>query len=281
MKFAYLLACGCVLASFPLVIRAQTPESRSATPSGAPQARASRQSPALRPQPISLLLRALDSNHDGVIDAEEIAEASEALDALDKDGDGRLTQDEYELLPRSSAAARRRAATSTARPVPAVVPIPRGGLENFGVVDDHLFRGAQPGPEGIRTLKAFGVTTIVDLTLPDKVGEAEKAEAERQGLNYVNIPMDSLAPPAPEQATAILTTISNAPGKVFLHCRQGKDRTGTIVACYRILHCDWTNEQALGEADRFRMVREALQMREFIAEFGRPAGGLGDEAPVP
>jgi hypothetical protein len=36
----------------------------------------------------------LDANHDGVIDAAEIANASAALATLDKNGDGQLTQDE-------------------------------------------------------------------------------------------------------------------------------------------------------------------------------------------
>jgi Ca2+-binding EF-hand superfamily protein len=40
------------------------------------------------------LMEALDANHDGVIDANEIANASAALKALDKNGDGKLTQDE-------------------------------------------------------------------------------------------------------------------------------------------------------------------------------------------
>ena len=37
---------------------------------------------------------ALDANKDGVIDADEIANASTALKILDKNGDGKLTQDE-------------------------------------------------------------------------------------------------------------------------------------------------------------------------------------------
>jgi hypothetical protein len=40
---------------------------------------------------------ALDTNHDGVIDEAEIANASAALKALDKNGDGKLTPDE--LIP--------------------------------------------------------------------------------------------------------------------------------------------------------------------------------------
>lgn len=40
------------------------------------------------------VIEVLDANHDGVIDAEEIANASKALLTLDKNGDGKLTFDE-------------------------------------------------------------------------------------------------------------------------------------------------------------------------------------------
>jgi hypothetical protein len=46
-----------------------------------------------RPPP-SPLFQALDVNHDGVIDADEIANASAELKTLDKNGDGVLTRDE-------------------------------------------------------------------------------------------------------------------------------------------------------------------------------------------
>jgi hypothetical protein len=46
-----------------------------------------------RPPP-SPLMEALDANHDGVIDADEIANAPAALKKLDKNGDGKLTPDE-------------------------------------------------------------------------------------------------------------------------------------------------------------------------------------------
>ncbi|MFM2081572.1 MAG: hypothetical protein RL380_263 [Verrucomicrobiota bacterium] len=40
------------------------------------------------------IVAALDANHDGTIDAGEIANASAALKTLDKNGDGKLTGDE-------------------------------------------------------------------------------------------------------------------------------------------------------------------------------------------
>ena len=45
--------------------------------------------------PLPLIIKALDANGDGVIDAAEIANAPAALKSLDKNGDGQLTRDEY------------------------------------------------------------------------------------------------------------------------------------------------------------------------------------------
>ena len=44
--------------------------------------------------PVPPLVAALDLNHDGDIDADEIAKASESLKALDKNGDGKISRDE-------------------------------------------------------------------------------------------------------------------------------------------------------------------------------------------
>lgn len=45
--------------------------------------------------PVPAIVAALDANHDGVIDANEIANAPAALKSLDKNGDGKLTPDEF------------------------------------------------------------------------------------------------------------------------------------------------------------------------------------------
>ncbi|HSY09374.1 MAG TPA: hypothetical protein VK840_00500 [Candidatus Dormibacteraeota bacterium] len=52
--------------------------------------------PADAPRPPTpLIVKALDANGDGVIDSNEIANASAELKTLDKNGDGQLTRDEY------------------------------------------------------------------------------------------------------------------------------------------------------------------------------------------
>jgi hypothetical protein len=60
-----------------------------------------RQGPRHRPPPPAIIA-ALDANHDGVIDADEIANAPAALRALDKNGDGVLTPDEFDGRPHPS-----------------------------------------------------------------------------------------------------------------------------------------------------------------------------------
>jgi protein tyrosine phosphatase (PTP) superfamily phosphohydrolase (DUF442 family) len=207
----------------------------------------------------------LDTNGDGIIDAAELANASSALAQLDTDKDGKLTREEYlQPVPRS--------------PAPQGPPRrfwrrpsggQQGGLDNFGAVDVHLLRGAEPTATAIQTLKEMGVTTIINLTQPGSRLEREQSEAVKNGISHTNAPMQPYGRPALEQVNAVLSVITNAPGKVFVHCQAGKDRTGTIVACYRIAQNGWTTEQALLEADKFHMARNAVELREFVTEFGK------------
>jgi protein-tyrosine phosphatase len=262
-----------------LVLPAAAQDQDAAPPPRAPE----RRLPSGRPRPnvsapparnLAPLLEALDINHDGVIDPEELASAATDLQMLDRNDDGQLTADEYSTSP-AVTGSRAGPARFPSRfgPRPQTAPAPKGGLENFGMVDTHVFRGARPGALGIQTLKQLGVTSIIDLTLPDKLGEAERLEASRNGIDYFSFPMDPLAHPSPDQVATTLSMITNATERVFVHCQAGKDRTGTIVACYRIAHCGWTSEEALREANSFQMSPAAIPMREFIARFGR--------APVP
>ena len=51
------------------------------------------------PRMIPPIIAALDLNKDGIIDADELAKASESLKKLDTNGDGKLTEDEYRPKP--------------------------------------------------------------------------------------------------------------------------------------------------------------------------------------
>ena len=74
---------------------------------------------------------------------------------------------------------------------------PRGlpsqeGILNFGKINDHLFRGAQPDAPGIQSLKRLGIKTIINLRQTNDVWKAEESEAKTNGINYVSVPMHGL-----------------------------------------------------------------------------------------
>ncbi|MGO8929564.1 MAG: fused DSP-PTPase phosphatase/NAD kinase-like protein [Limisphaerales bacterium] len=146
---------------------------------------------------------------------------------------------------------------------------PSEGIRNFGKVSDGLYRGAQPDALGIRSLKKLGIKTILDLRMTKEVWKAEEAEASATGIVYTNVPMKGFGRPTPEQVAKALAIIETSPSPVFVHCQHGCERTGTIIACYRIRHDQWSSVLALQEAKHYGISMFARGMREYILDFGR------------
>jgi len=143
------------------------------------------------------------------------------------------------------------------------------GILNFGRIDDHLYRGAQPDAAGIARLKQIGVTTIINLRTSKELWSAEAEAALSNSIIYTNIPLEGMGRPTLDDMARILSVISNAPGPVFVHCAHGCDRTGTVVACYRIQHDGWDVEAAMKEADRYGLSILERGMREYVSDFAQ------------
>jgi tyrosine-protein phosphatase SIW14 len=141
-------------------------------------------------------------------------------------------------------------------------------LPNFHRVSDHLFRGAQPGNGGIKKLSELGIKTIVNLRGTDELTVAQQKEAEAAGLKYFNVPMPGLSAPSDDQVAQVMAVINNPDNQpVFIHCKRGSDRTGTIAAVYRISHEDWTSDRAISEARRYGMSWAEFGMRSYIENY--------------
>jgi protein tyrosine/serine phosphatase len=153
------------------------------------------------------------------------------------------------------------------------------GLPNFHKVDDHVYRGAQPTPEGFNSLSKLGIKTVLDLRGPEHSEAAEKKIVEADGMRYVGIPMRGMTTPTDKQISDALKLLNDpASGSVFVHCRRGADRTGVVIACYRISHDHWDTARAQDEANNFGMGFFEVAIRRYVARYNRKPAG---EIPIP
>jgi tyrosine-protein phosphatase SIW14 len=147
-------------------------------------------------------------------------------------------------------------------------------LPNFHQVNATLYRGAQPKADGIHKLVALGIKTIINLRAADERSRAEESEARAAGLRYFNIPMEGLSRPKDEQVERALAIINDAANQpVFVHCKRGADRTGTLIAIYRIMHDGWSSEDALREAKRYGMSWMEFGMKDYVKDYSRDHAG--------
>jgi tyrosine-protein phosphatase SIW14 len=122
------------------------------------------------------------------------------------------------------------------------------GVPNAGKISETLFRGAQPAVTGLEQLKQLGFTTVVNLRGWEGAVSSERKKAEVLGLRFINIPVSGWSPPSDEQVAQFLSLFHEAPGeKIFIHCKYGEDRTGVMIAAYRIAESHWSAKQAMEE----------------------------------
>lgn len=141
-------------------------------------------------------------------------------------------------------------------------------LPNFHQVNERLYRGGQPKDGGLERLAALGVKTIVNLRGAGDGTTGEEAKARTLGMRFVSLPMPNVGRPTGEQIARALEIIddpANAP--VFVHCKRGADRTGVLIAAYRIKHDGWTDEQAITEANRHGMGFIQFRKRDFLSDY--------------
>ncbi len=141
-------------------------------------------------------------------------------------------------------------------------------LPNFHQVNERLYRGAQPKKEGLKKLASLGVKSILNLRGEDENTIAEQQEAKELGLNYYALPMGGLSRPSDEQIVKALSIINNPEnGVVFVHCKHGADRTGVVIACYRMTQESQTVEQVKAEAEKHGMSWVQFGMKRYISDY--------------
>ncbi len=126
------------------------------------------------------------------------------------------------------------------------------GVRNFGEVTPTLYRGGLVNTAGINALKKLGMNVIVDTHAND---ESEEKTVESLGMKYVAIPWHCPWPHDEVFAKFLKVVHENKGKKIFVHCRLGDDRTGMMVAAYRMAEEGWTADEAMREMQSFGFTR--------------------------
>src|SRR6185436_3421521 len=93
----------------------------------------------------------------------------------------------------------------------------------YATVGEDVFIGGQPTEKALRDLRAKGVTTVVNLRMPEEmaqIGFDEAALVKELGMRYVHIPMNGTPenPFGPKALDTFAAAMASADGKVLLHC---------------------------------------------------------------
>lgn len=153
----------------------------------------------------------------------------------------------------------------------AATPADAGSCENFGQVGPALYRGAEPDAACLDHLVKLGVRAIVSLRDDEEDTAREQRLAEARGLRFTNVPMSGVRRPDAEEVRRALEAIAASGNEpVFVHCKRGRDRTGVVVAAWRMTRDGWTVDQAYEEAKRFRLAWWQVRMKDFIRDFEVP-----------
>jgi len=123
------------------------------------------------------------------------------------------------------------------------------GVKNFGEVTPLLYRGAQPSRDGFKALAAMGVDIVVDGRLSGQ--DSERKVVTALGMRYVSIPWHCLFPKDKTFAKFLVLLRDNPKKKIFVHCRYGDDRTGMMIAAYRMGVENWSAQEAWDEMQQF------------------------------
>lgn len=137
-------------------------------------------------------------------------------------------------------------------------------IDNFGRVAPGITRGAQPSDKALAMMAKDGIKTIIDLRMNGSGTENEEATTNRLGMKYVHIPMTLLTPNA--QQVSQFLNIVNSPANLpaFVHCRQGADRTGTLVAIYRRKVQGWDFDKTYAEMRQHHFKPFLFGMKDLV-----------------
>lgn len=121
-------------------------------------------------------------------------------------------------------------------------PINLPHTNNLHQVAPGLYRSAQPTAAAFKELEKFGIVTVINL----REKHSDAPLIQNTSLRLVEVPVDTWEV-GDEEVIAVMKLIKNEPRPILVHCRHGADRTGLMMAVYRIVFENWSRQEAIEE----------------------------------
>ncbi len=122
------------------------------------------------------------------------------------------------------------------------IELPGSGLDNFYCIDTGVYRSEQPGYEGFRALEEYGIREV--LSLRNFHTDTRKARGTSLCLHHIRTRASKISE---AEVTEALRIIKDRTGPIVIHCWHGSDRTGAVIAMYRIVFQGYSKEEAIRE----------------------------------
>lgn len=145
-----------------------------------------------------------------------------------------------------------------------------GPAMNFIRVDAKLATGGHIVGDGLDTLRAEGVTLVVDLRDKPPRGQAKQVEAA--GMQYVNVPVAWHSPQVSDFETFRDVMNANPDAHVLVQC-QANYRASAFTYLYRVLEAGVPEEEA--RADMNRIWEPEDTWAEFVGDVIEQFGESG------
>ncbi len=117
-----------------------------------------------------------------------------------------------------------------------------GNLQNLYKVSDSVYRSEQPTAQDFRELEKAGFKSVLNL----RYSHSDEDAAQGTQLKLYSVPMMALTMEEGKFVQA-MKILRDAPKPILVHCQHGSDRTGAVIALYRILFQNWEKADAVLE----------------------------------
>ncbi|WP_052825928.1 dual specificity protein phosphatase family protein [Neotamlana nanhaiensis] len=115
-------------------------------------------------------------------------------------------------------------------------------FKRFYKVSDSIYRSEQPSKKGFSEIETMGIKTV--LNFRRKWDDSNKAKHTDLILKHVKLKSKTLTE---AEVLQVLKIIDKAEKPLLIHCWHGSDRTGVMIAAYRIIFENWSKTDAINE----------------------------------